>query len=214
MGLAVFDLDGTVTRRTTFGPYLLGMLVRRPWRLARLPAALPAVVGFGLGLCGRGALKGALLRAALGGIARADLDRWTERFAARWAAHETFASARAAIEAHARAGDHLVLMSASPDLYVPAIGRALGFQEIICTQVRWDGDRLDGHLSTVNCRGEEKVRRLRQLRERVSGSASAYGNSVTDIAHLALVEHGVLVNGSAHARRTARRTGLTCERWR
>jgi phosphatidylglycerophosphatase C len=214
MGLAVFDLDGTVTRRTTFGPYLLGMLVRRPWRLVRLPMALPAAVGFGLGLCGRGAVKGALLRAALGGIARSDLERWTERFATRWAAHETFASARAAIEAHARAGDHLVLMSASPDLYVPAIGRALGFQQIICTEVRWDDDRLDGHLSTANCRGDEKVRRLRQLRERVPGTASAYGNSITDIAHLALVEHGVLVNGTARARRTARRTGLTCERWR
>ncbi|EQD60887.1 HAD family hydrolase [mine drainage metagenome] len=214
MGLAVFDLDGTLTRHNTFGPYLLGMLVRRPWRLLRLPAALPAAVGFGLGLCGRGALKGALMRATLGGIARADLARWSERFATHWAAHETFASARAALQAHARAGDHLVLMSASPDLYVPAIGRALGFQEIICTEVRWDGDRLDGRLSTANCRGDEKVRRLRQLRERVAGAASAYGNSITDIAHLALVEHGVLVNGTARARRTARRTGLTCERWR
>ena len=214
MGLAVFDLDGTVTRHNTFGPYLLGMLVRRPWRLMRLPAALPAVVRFSLGRCGRGALKGALMRATLGGIARADLAHWSERFAARWAAHGTFASARAAIQAHARAGDHLVLMSASPDLYVPAIGRALGFQEIICTGVRWDGERLDGRLSTANCRGEEKVRHLRQLRERVPGAASAYGNSITDIAHLALVEHGVLVNGTRGARRTACRTGLTCERWR
>jgi phosphatidylglycerophosphatase C len=210
MGLAVFDLDGTLTRRNTFGPYLLGMLVRRPWRLVRLPAALPAAVGFGLGLYGHGALKGALMRAALGGIARADLARWSERFATRWAAHETFASARAAIQAHARAGDHLVLMSASPDLYVVAIGRALGFREITCTGVRWDGDRL----STANCRGEEKVRRLRHLREQVPGPASAYGNSITDIAHLALVEHGVLVNGTRGARRIARRMGLTCERWR
>ncbi len=214
MGLAVFDLDGTVTRHNTFAPYLLGALLRRPWRVLRLPAALPAAVGLGLGLCGRGALKGALMRAALGGITRTELAAWSERFATRWAAQQTFASASAAIQAHARAGDHLVLMSASPDLYVRAVGRALGFHEIICTEVRWHGERLDGRLSTANCRGEEKVRRLRQLRKRVPGAASAYGNSITDIAHLALVEHGVLVNGTGRARRIARRTGLTCERWR
>jgi phosphatidylglycerophosphatase C len=213
MGLAVFDLDGTVTRYGTFFPYLLSMLARRPWRLAYLPRVLPAATGLALGLCGHGEVKSALMRALLGGLAREDLSASTERFVARWSHAHVLAAARAAIEAHRRAGDYLVLMSASPDLYVPALGRALGFQEIICTGVRWNGNRLDGRLSTVNCRGEQKVRCLRQLRERFPGPASAYGNSRTDIAHLTRVERGVFVNGTASARRTARHAGLTCVRW-
>ena len=31
-----------------------------------------------------------------------------------------------------------------------AIGRELGFNETICTEVRWDGDHLDGTLTTPN----------------------------------------------------------------
>ncbi len=214
MRLAIFDLDGTITRHDTLAPYVCGFLLRRPWRAARALGVIPALLGFGLGLCGRGTLKAALMRSALGGVRREDLDRWTERFVTRLLARGTFAAARQRIESHVRAGDHLVLMSASPELYVPAIARALGFQEAICTGVRWRGDRLDGRLATANRRGAEKVRCLRELRERLPGEAIAYGNSRSDIAHLALVEHGVLVNASGRARRAARLAGLTCERWR
>jgi phosphoserine phosphatase len=45
-------------------------------------------------------------------------------------------------------------------------------------------------------------------------SAAAYGNAASDIAHLKLVEHGVLVNGSAAARREAARAQITCTEWR
>src|ERR1700722_5521080 len=43
----------------------------------------------------------------------------------------TFANALEQIADHRRRGDHLVLMSASTDLYVPEIARALGFSETI-----------------------------------------------------------------------------------
>ena len=214
MRLAVFDLDGTITRHDTLAPYVCGFLLRHPWRMPRALGVVPALLGFGLGICGRGTLKAALMRSALGGVRRQDLERWTERFVSRLLARGTFAGARESIAAHARAGDHLVLMSASPDLYVPAIARALGFGESICTGVRWRGERLDGRLATANRRGKEKVRCLSQLRERLPGEASAYGNSLSDIAHLALVEHGVLVNGGARARHAARLAGIDCVRWR
>ena len=40
-GLAVFDLDGTITRHDTLLPYVLGYLRRRPWRLPLLLRLLP-----------------------------------------------------------------------------------------------------------------------------------------------------------------------------
>ncbi len=211
--LAVFDLDGTVTRHDTLAPYVFGLLRRHPGRLARVLLVLPAAIAFGLRLIGRGRLKSALLRATLGGMSRAELERWTGEFVPRLLESGTFADAREAIARHIRDGDHLVLMSASVDLYVPAIARALGFHESICTGVRWRDDRLDGRLATANRRGEEKARCLRELRQRHPGEAAAYGNATSDLAHLKLVEHGVLVNGSARARRAARRAGLTRARW-
>jgi phosphatidylglycerophosphatase C len=213
--LAVFDLDGTITRHDTLAPYALGYLVRRkPWRLPALLLLVPALLGYAVGRLDRGALKSAFIRSALGGCRRRELERWTGKFVERLLRQGVFAQAIAAIRTHARAGDHLVLLSASTDLYVPAIGQALGFHEVTCTGVRWDGDRLDGALTTPNRRGEEKARCVTALRGRYPGVETiAYGNAASDIEHLRLVEHGVLVNGSACARRAASRAGIARGDW-
>ena len=124
MRLAVFDLDGTITRHDTLVPYALGFVVRkRSWRLPALLLVLPAVIGNALGIIDRGGLKSAFIRATLGGCRRKDLERWTATFVERLEAAGLFSQAIEAIQAHARAGDRLVLLSASTDLYVPAIGQ-------------------------------------------------------------------------------------------
>jgi phosphatidylglycerophosphatase C len=118
------------------------------------------------------------------------------------------------IAEHKRNGDRLVLMSASPELYVPAIARQLGFDDVTCTGVRWHGDRFDGRLTTENCRGQEKVRRFEQLRTRHPGLATAaYGNADSDLDHLCLADRGVLVNGNEQARRRAVGLRVVCESW-
>ena len=138
--LAIFDLDGTITRRDTLAPYVLGFLRRkRPWRFPLLVLMLPVLLVYALHIIGRGGLKAAFILIALGGCRRKVLDAWTATFVARLLANGVFPEAIEAIHAHARAGDHLVLLSASTDLYVPAIAQALGFQEVICTGVRWRG---------------------------------------------------------------------------
>lgn len=196
-GLAVFDLDGTITRRDTFGPFLWGYLWRRPWRLARAPLALPAAASFLLDR-DRGALKGAVIRALLGGAPGAGLASWAERYVERVLSAGLYAEALAAIAMHRSRGDRLLLMSASTDLYVPLIGRALGFDEIICTQVRWRVDgSLDGRLAGANCRGEEKRRCLAAVVARDAPTRIyAYGDSGADLLHMHLVQEGYLINAS------------------
>jgi len=214
MQLAVFDLDGTITRHDTLIQYVLGYLKTRPWRVFGFLLALPAVIRYALGASDRGALKGSVIHWTLGGSRRADLDAWTERFIPQLLEGGTFKVALERIAAHRAAGDHLILMSASPDLYVPAIGRHLGFNETTCTGVRWDGDRLDGRLVTQNCRGEEKVRRFETFRARhPKVPSAAYGNAGSDLPHLRLASRGVLVNGSAEDRRQAAQLGVVCENW-
>ncbi len=213
MQLAIFDLDGTITRHDSLVPYLLGYLRRHPWRLPGLLVALPAAIRYMVDR-DRGRLKSTLIRTTLGGLTREQVSSWNGTFLPRLLERGIFRLARERIESHRKAGDRLILMSASPDLYVPEIGRILGFAETICTQIAWQGDRLDGRLSSANRRGEEKSRCLGQLRERHPGlEACAYGNSSSDIDHLARVERGVLVNGSASARREASERGIRCERW-
>jgi phosphatidylglycerophosphatase C len=212
--LALFDLDGTITRHDTLAGYLGGFLQRHPPRLLRLPQTLPALTRFALGRAGHGELKAALLRAVLAGCTRAELAAWTALFVPRLIRRGLFAGAVAAIGAHRESGDLLVLLSASPDLYVPAVGRALGFAQALCTGVEWDGDRLSGRLATPNLRGAEKARCLEALRAQYPQlPIVAYGNAVGDLEHLALADRGALVNGSARARRAAARLGIRCIEW-
>jgi phosphatidylglycerophosphatase C len=197
--LAVFDLDGTITRRDTLLPFLIGFLRGHLARLPRLPLALPTVLAYLAGSADRGALKGALIHNVLGGLGRTEISAWAERFVPELVARGLFAEALAAIAEQRANGARLVLLSASPDLYVPLVGQALGFDEIISSRVAWRADgKLDGRLAAPNCRGPEKVHQLQQLLERLQPShTAAYGNSDADLLHLALADEGIYVNGPA-----------------
>ncbi|MBV9318117.1 MAG: HAD-IB family phosphatase [Gammaproteobacteria bacterium] len=214
--LALFDLDGTLTRHDTLIAYLAGFLRhRRPARTLRLLQVLPVLASFSLGRADRGVLKSAAIRAVIGGCTRIEIEGWTGEFVPHLLAHGMHAAALAALERHRHAGDLLVLLSASPDLYVPAIGHALGFVQTICTGIEWKGDRLDGHLTTPNRRDAEKVRCVEELRRQHPGLAlTAYANAASDLDHLALADRGILVNGSAVARSAAARLDIDCVTWR
>jgi len=120
----------------------------------------------------------------------------------------------AMLEAHREAGDHLVLLSASPDLYVPRIGRALGFERTLCTEVEWQGDRLAGMLKTANRRGAEKLRCLTWLRTQYPDlPIVAYGNSASDLDHMRHADRALLVNANAAARALAGQSRIPASNW-
>jgi phosphatidylglycerophosphatase C len=214
MTIAIFDLDGTITHHDTLFPLVLRHLSRRPLRLLRLVRLLPAALRYCLDR-DRGRLKQSLLRATLRGETRADLMATARAFVQDTLSRHCFADALAAVRRHREQKHFMVLMSASVDFYVPEFGRELGFDQVICTGAAWQGEIFDGTLTTPNRRGEEKVRCLRQLvAERRDEDVHAYGNSDSDIPHLRLVRHGLLVNGSRAARRAADGAGVATADWR
>jgi phosphatidylglycerophosphatase C len=213
MRIAVFDLDGTLTRRDTLLPYLRGWRRRHP-RSGYHARALGSLCRY-LADRDRGRLKSALIRAAMSGATRDEVDRWTAEFVGSIGLGDLCAGALAAIAGHRASGDRLVLLSASVDLYVPHIGRRFAFDETICTEVAWLDGRLDGGLVTENCRGEEKRRCIDALRARHPGDAIvAYGNAKSDFAHFAVADSAVLVNAGPLLRRDAERRGYRTEEWR
>jgi phosphatidylglycerophosphatase C len=214
MPIAIFDLDGTITHHDTLFPLVLCQLTRpRPLRVLRLVAVLPAAIRY-LFDRDRGALKQSLLRATLRGTPRDELRVACEAYDRDTIARRCFNDALAAIRRHRDAGHYLVLMSASVDFYVPEFGRQLGFDQVISTGVRWDGELLDGTLTTPNRRGEEKARCLRELvAERRDPETFAYGNSDSDLPHLQIAKHGLLVNGGMRARRAAAALGVRTLEW-
>jgi phosphatidylglycerophosphatase C len=212
--VALFDLDGTLTWRDTLLPFLLGFLYRRPHRLLRCWRLPLALANFWFDR-DRGALKSRVLRMVMGGEKRGVLEAWAQWFVADLRPSGRFRPlALAVLQAHRAAGDHAVLLSASPDLYVMRIGHLLGFERTLCTEVQWAGDRLDGRLKTANRRGEEKLRCMEWLREQYSDlPIIAYGNSASDLDHLRQADRALLVNGNGAARRLAAKWGIPVSNW-
>src|SRR5262249_33605667 len=153
-------------------------LWRHPGRWWRLPLCLGPLAAYAVGVLDRGSLKGTIIRLTLGGASRSDLDDWSRQYTRLLLQRGLYAEALTCIAAHRRMQSHLVLLSASPDLYVPMIASALGFDECVCTQLRWRTDgTLDGALASINRRGPEKTRCVQSLLTgRQPQRSHAYGN--------------------------------------
>ncbi len=214
-GLAVFDLDGTITRSDSLGPYVLGFIKGRPSRMLGLLRVLPMVARYALALANEGELKSAFIKSTLGGATRAEIDLRTAAFVPQLLAHGLFKAALDQIAEHRSQGAYLVLMSASTDLYVPAIA------------VSWASTKPSAPASAGTANGSPALSRHRigaakrklvafaSCANSTPGQATAaYGNAASDIPHLRLADHGVLVNGSSGARSVAARDGIRCVDWR
>jgi len=213
--LALFDLDGTLTRHDTFLPFMLGLLLRQPARWLRLPLVLAPVLRYLTKRLDRGGFKGAVLHALFGGFPRVRMDAWASGFAATAVPGRLFSEAHQTFKGHLAAGDYVVVLSASPDLYVPLIARHLGAHEVHCTAIRWHGDVLDGRLSGPNRRDEEKSRVLDGLRATHPGlPVIAYGNSAPDLIHMRRCEQAVYVNANSQLAAELAAEGIHCVNWR
>lgn len=218
--LAVYDLDGTITRSDTFVPFLLGFLVKNPWRIFRcFPLPLYALA-FWSGLRGNNWVKQKFLTVICGGVSPQSLADYSADFAALVVKTGLLPGAVASIEAHRSRGDRLILVTASPDLYVDAIARHLGFDDVIASKVAWRmaGElraTLDGRLDGENCYGANKVERLKAVLsgDRPDTQIVAYSDHASDLPLLAVADSGYVVNPTPSMRRLAQTNGLPVLNW-
>ena len=217
--IAVFDLDGTITTRDTTAAYLLGFLREHPRRLLEcLPLAVSAS-GFVAGLLGNADMKRAALRAILRGVSRDEMARWTARFVP-WCLNVLVRPmARTTIDEHARAGHRLILASASLDLHVEPIARALGFAEVVCTRVAWTPDlRISGELYGDNIRGDKKLAAVQRAVARAesaprSAVVIAYSDHHADLPLLRWADQAVAINPTRRLAAAAALEGIPVEDW-
>jgi phosphatidylglycerophosphatase C len=87
----------------------------------------------------------------------------------------------ARLEAHRADGHQIVIVSASPALYLDTVGERLGVDAILATDLEVGSDgRLTGEIVGANCRRAEKVRRLEAWLGGRSVELHAYGDSRGD----------------------------------
>jgi HAD superfamily hydrolase (TIGR01490 family) len=217
--VAVFDLDGTLTRRDLYLAFLAMALRRfgpaRPLRAATLPVLSARFMLRGIG---NDQLKIAFLDAILGGRSRATVEALAADFAARAVRREMKPAALARLAQHRRAGDTLLLASASLDTYVQPIARLLGFHAAVATRIAWTAEgRVAGTLDGANLRGASKLDAVRAvLAARHPGSAchlTAYSDHPSDLPLLDAAAVAVAVDPTRELARIARQRGWEAAHW-
>ena len=190
--VAAFDFDGTITRSDTLLPFLRRSAGRAP--TARALLALSARITASMaGVGSRDAAKEELLRRLLAGQPVAALEEVAEAFADHLVAHRLRPETLERVERHRAAGHELVVVSASPELYVAPVARRLRFAAALGTRLEVGPDGLlTGRLVGHNCRGPEKVRRLKEWLGDEIGAVVAYGDSRGDRELLALAGEGAV----------------------
>ncbi|HEX6842979.1 MAG TPA: HAD-IB family hydrolase [Stellaceae bacterium] len=214
--IAIFDLDGTITRRDTYAAYLLGYLRRHPRAWLRLPL-LARCLARQATRVEPGALKAAALGAVFAGADRARIETWNDIFVPWCRARLLRASAVARITAHRQAGHRLLLATASLDLYVRRLARDLGFDETICTRVAWTAEgRIAGTLDGGNLKGEAKLAAVRRVvpAGRAAPFVIAYSDHHADLPLLRWADRAVAVCPTAKLATAAMAEGFAVEEWR
>ena len=207
--VALFDLDRTMLPGSSlarFGKAVVarGMVSRSAVRGHLAREAVFAARGLSSPTLERLSLS---LLALVSGRENAPLVTLAREVGANLAA-EVYSGARWLLQWHQDAGDACVLVSAAPQDLVDAVGAALGFQSTIGTVPEVVDGRFTGRLDGVLCHGAGKLVRLRDaLGPLELATATAYGDSASDVPLLAACGHPVAVNPDRHLRRTAAARG-------
>jgi len=198
--VAAFDLDGTLTEGGSVFSWLrhVAGLRRSSGTALRLS---PKLAWAALrGGSAADAVKEELFTRLLRGQSLEAVEVRSVEFAARHYRRELRPEVKALLDWHRRCGHRIVIVSASPELYVKAIGELLRVDGVLATRLEVDSaGRLTGRYDGQNCRGFEKYARLASwLRttglERPGGAQPtlvAYGNSRGDLRLLRAADLGV-----------------------
>lgn len=220
-GLAVYDMDRTVTRRATYTPFLLHCALHRaPWRLLFLPLVSLSMLAYVARLIDRARLKEINHRLLLGRtIHPRELKPLVDSFADKQVATNIRPGALKAIAPDKAEGRRLVLATASYRLYADAIAERLGFDDVIGTgSVIGLDDRVHARIAGENCYGPAKMRMIADWVE-ASGLKGAHGHvrfysdHVSDAPAFEWADEPVAVNPHDKLRRLAEQRGWRIEDW-
>ena len=185
--IVAFDFDGTLTTHDSFTAFLRWKA--KPWGYAlRLASLLPHILAYGLHR-DRGRLKAAAIARFLGGMTPEALGAAADQFAMRFAQSMLRPDAVQTWRSWRSQGALMVIVTASPEIIIQPFARGLGADMLIGTRLGTsEAGRISGRLEGLNCRGPEKVERLKQTFGEDVTLAAAYGDTSGDHEMLAIAE--------------------------
>ncbi|MFZ5720076.1 MAG: HAD-IB family hydrolase [Pseudomonadota bacterium] len=185
--IVAFDFDGTLTVRDSYTAFLKWRTPRWKWILGGL-RLIPAAVAY-LFHRDRGRIKAAATKVFLLGASREQLEAEARAFAGEHSRSLLRPDAVIAWKRWRKERVRLVIVTASPDVVVAPFARGLGAHHILGTPLAYDErGRVTGAFASPNCRGAEKVARLKAAFGPDLHIRAAYGDTSGDTEMLAIAE--------------------------
>ena len=185
--IVAFDFDGTLTIRDSFTEFLRWRVGPGGWALGLVKLA-PALAAYARDR-DRGRIKAASVREFLHGVDRHTLEVEAARFADQIWPRFMRSDALKVWDDWGRRGAHRVIVTASPVATVAPFAKRLGAEALLGTEFVFDAqDRITGDFAGPNCRGAEKVRRLKAAYGDTMTLAAAYGDTSGDAEMLAMAQ--------------------------
>lgn len=135
-------------------------------------------------------------KAWLAGLAPRQVDAWAREFVAGTLLEQLYQPALTRLRQHLAAGDHVVLLSGTPDFLAGALAATLGASESVGAVCARRGDRYCARPPERHPHGLSKVAAAREVAARTGlalGEAVAYGDSINDAHLFRAVGHCVTV---------------------
>jgi HAD superfamily hydrolase (TIGR01490 family) len=220
--LAIYDMDKTVTRRATYNGFLLHMAFNKsPWRLLLAPFLPVGLVLYALKIWDRAQLKQFSQILLIGRrVPKAQFAKYLESHADMVVGKNVYPQLLARVAQEKAAGYRHVMATASYRLYVEAIAKRLGFDDVIATDLSTDSSghvlaRIDGH----NCHDVAKLELVKRWMDRhglarATCHIRAYSDHVSDAPLLNYADEPFATNPHGPLARLAKKKGWPILDWR
>lgn len=219
--IAIFDLDYTLTKRGTWGRFVVSCISDKPLRW--LPTLLAAGLGqlkYKRGKAERVTVKQAMIRRGMAGMSRKAIYEKAAIFADAEIKDGLRPGGITALKAHKDRGDVVIIASAAADVIVEAISERLEIKYWIATDTGWDDqDNLVPEFASPNCYGPEKVRRIKALFKenpeitKNNQIITMYSDSYSDLEILCFADVGIAVNPDKKLEAYALKNGMSVVDW-
>ena len=200
--IAFYDMDKTITRRATFGLFIIHVIRRySPGRLTALPLMGFFAFLYLLGTMSRKQLKERNLVLLVGYEPfAAKLKEMAASFADETLDHNILAPALVQIKADRDEGYRIVLATASYRFYVGSIAERLGIADVIATDLRAkDSSAFMAKIEGENCYGPAKLKMVQNWMQHQGYARAAchirfYTDHVSDVPCLEWADEAFATN--------------------
>ncbi len=196
--LAIFDVDFTLTSKESLLELYLYMLRKNKKLIKFVPNSLKSAVFYGIGAYNAKESKEKFMR-FFDGIKIEELNIIAKQFYKDRLSQILYADAIKTLKDFSNKGYKVYLISASPEVYLNELYNIKEVDKIIGTKLVSENGVYRNIVDGENCKGEEKVRRLREVLKEENievdfANSYMYSDSLSDLPLFKLVGNPYLIN--------------------